>query len=562
MISAAVQYWPSFLRGIVWVATSWWFALIASTVCLLLWWFLSRKEKSFAAVTFEDAIILPNPDGSERIVHKPSIDQKVAQWIEARFPRRVVLVDDRYHFGFEVQVPQRVMIRRTKNRPRYITILNKIGMTDEQRTELKRMPDQARESLFRAINLESSRYKLEPHFDQDFRYACLHHDILITPELTESRLIDGINDVKFAHSVIHHTINNLLTPPLARELAGRQEDQSLLEIEAIATPDLQNPTQRGFDSDNRPPWSLDLQIAVRNRHLTESIDDVTVRILDISPVMVAYPRHKPRTQDATLRRIQFQFDDIALGKPLLGGQAGHVRILHATKFMKFMEILEGVPSNTEVHVSFLGKWPDSIEKTEFIAAEIEYVLTVEVAGRGVQCQSAQFVLRFSSERRDPVMRIEKIEPAPTSIKNDQAIAREECLDCATKVLKKYGKAVESFYAICACDISKLRNNEDVIWVCDQLKLHHHEHPFELVESYVPRHDWLDFIKWAGRMPFQTLTRGADYLQAAEDWRIEHNYPDPPDDIHVRVTMLKTLLKRTVTPPSLTPDKAASRHLPA
>lgn len=230
MISSAVQYWPSFLQATVWVATSWWLPLIASTICLLLWWFLSGREKKrgFAAVTFEDAIIVPNPDGTQRIIHKensltepaPSApdntDQKVAQWIEARFPRRVVVMDDRYHFRFDVQAPQShhgVTIRRVKNNPEYITLLNRIAMTDDQRAKLKAMSDQERQSLLRAINLEASRSKIEPHFVQDFRYACLHHDILITPELTESRLMDGINHMKFSHSVIHHTVNNLLKLP-------------------------------------------------------------------------------------------------------------------------------------------------------------------------------------------------------------------------------------------------------------------------------------------------------------------------------------------------------------
>src|SRR5262249_6057999 len=131
--------------------------------------------------TFDDAIILPSDrhDGTQVLRHNgaasqvikdsapDNTDQNVTQWIEARFPTRVVLTDDRYHFGFEVQIPQshlRVMIRRMKNRPEYITILNRIGMTDEQRTKLKGMPDQEREPLLRTINLECSRLKIEPHF--------------------------------------------------------------------------------------------------------------------------------------------------------------------------------------------------------------------------------------------------------------------------------------------------------------------------------------------------------------------------------------------------------------
>jgi hypothetical protein len=175
---------------------------------------LERLPKKFVAYLVEVELEDDTKIRTDKRIKSPdNTDQNVKQWIEARFPRRVVLMDDRYHFMFEVQVPQRVTIRRIKTRPEYITLLNKIGTTDEQRTKLKSMSDQDRESFFQAINLESSRYKIEPHFVQDFRYACLHYNILITSELTESRLMDGINDMKFAHSVIHHTINNLLKPP-------------------------------------------------------------------------------------------------------------------------------------------------------------------------------------------------------------------------------------------------------------------------------------------------------------------------------------------------------------
>ena len=82
MISAAIQYWPSFLRAIVWVATSWWLPLIASTICLLLWWFLSGREKkrSFAAVTFDDAIIVPSgrDDGTAVLRHRGASAQAPA----------------------------------------------------------------------------------------------------------------------------------------------------------------------------------------------------------------------------------------------------------------------------------------------------------------------------------------------------------------------------------------------------------------------------------------------------------------------------------------------------
>src|SRR5262249_6642846 len=111
---------------------------ISAAVILAISWGIWRPSKSnFAAVTFDDAIILPSDrhDGTQVLRHNgaasqvikdsapDNTDQNVTQWIEARFPTRVVLTDDRYHFGFEVQIPQshlRVMIRRMKNRPEYI----------------------------------------------------------------------------------------------------------------------------------------------------------------------------------------------------------------------------------------------------------------------------------------------------------------------------------------------------------------------------------------------------------------------------------------------------------
>ena len=110
--------------------------------------FYRAGRKDLPQFTVEDAIIVPNPDGTQRLIHKPSVDQKVAQWIEARFPRRIVVVDDQYHFRFDVKAPQShhgVSIRRTKNCPENIRIQNRIAMEDEQRTKLKGMPDEARE---------------------------------------------------------------------------------------------------------------------------------------------------------------------------------------------------------------------------------------------------------------------------------------------------------------------------------------------------------------------------------------------------------------------------------
>jgi hypothetical protein len=49
MVSGAVQYWPAALRGSLWVATSWWFPLILSALCLALWCILTKKAPQHSA---------------------------------------------------------------------------------------------------------------------------------------------------------------------------------------------------------------------------------------------------------------------------------------------------------------------------------------------------------------------------------------------------------------------------------------------------------------------------------------------------------------------------------
>jgi hypothetical protein len=81
MISGAVQYWPAGMRGLVWVATSWWFPLIASMGCLLFWRFLSKTPPQPSIV---------KPDSSRiRISCGKSVEKSVVSadgemWYRAR----------------------------------------------------------------------------------------------------------------------------------------------------------------------------------------------------------------------------------------------------------------------------------------------------------------------------------------------------------------------------------------------------------------------------------------------------------------------------------------------
>jgi hypothetical protein len=49
MVSGAVQYWPNVLRESLWIATSWWFPLVLSALCLVLWCILTKKVPKYSA---------------------------------------------------------------------------------------------------------------------------------------------------------------------------------------------------------------------------------------------------------------------------------------------------------------------------------------------------------------------------------------------------------------------------------------------------------------------------------------------------------------------------------
>ena len=76
MISGAVQYWPTILRGSVWVITSWWLPLIASMACLLSWRFLAKTSKESKN---SSSIAKDQPDQKLQIACGPHIEGSVAQ---------------------------------------------------------------------------------------------------------------------------------------------------------------------------------------------------------------------------------------------------------------------------------------------------------------------------------------------------------------------------------------------------------------------------------------------------------------------------------------------------
>jgi hypothetical protein len=151
---------------------------------------------------------------SSHVTNK-NVEQKIRQWIDTL--RHGTLKDDKSHFAFFAE-PHRdvpVEIKRLKDRPTYLELKSRVTTTDKQRVALVKMTEEKRRSVLRALQLECSRSKIRSHWDdKKLDFVCIHKSILITPDLTEARFIDGLTEMGFGSLVVFNTLAEIITSPL------------------------------------------------------------------------------------------------------------------------------------------------------------------------------------------------------------------------------------------------------------------------------------------------------------------------------------------------------------
>lgn len=161
----------------------------------LYWWWKSSWELSHVTAT--------------------NIEQRVRKWIDTL--RHGTLKDDKSHFMFFAE-PHRdvpVEIKRLKDRPTYLELKSRVRLTDKQQAAFVQMTEDKRRSVLRALQLECARSKIRSHWDaKKLEFVCIHKSILITPDLTEARFIDGLTEMGFGSLVVFNTLAEIITPPL------------------------------------------------------------------------------------------------------------------------------------------------------------------------------------------------------------------------------------------------------------------------------------------------------------------------------------------------------------
>jgi hypothetical protein len=128
-------------------------------------------------------------------------------------------------------------------------------------------------------------------------------------------------------------------------------------------------------------------------------------------------------------------------------------------------------------------------------------------------------------------------------KEERAKAVQGCFEHSTAILKQHHSVLLPFHALSRAEGHRLESNKEVADVCNLIKEAGYDHPFEGISpGYVQEKDWLAFLKYVKHAPNINPEEGKDYLDAADRWRQDHDYPLPPQDSGFDLLVEKTVLR--------------------
>jgi hypothetical protein len=137
----------------------------------------------------------------------------------------------------------------------------------------------------------------------------------------------------------------------------------------------------------------------------------------------------------------------------------------------------------------------------------------------------------------------KVDSLTDTKKEERAKAVQACFERSAAILKQHHSLLLSFHALSRAEGHRLESNKEVADVCDLIQEGGYDHPFEGISpGYVPEKDWLPFLKYVKHAPNINPEEGKDYLDAADRWRQDHDYPLPPEDAGFALLVEKTLLR--------------------
>lgn len=159
---------------------------------------------TYAATRRQSPVIEELPIG----ITPDNVQNHVRQWIDSFSLEHGITTWPQWHFGFRVTFGRvRVFVVRTTAHGNYLTLIARIGgIPTQQRQAFERLSPQERTQFFGELALETARAKIAFNSDPNLAVIQIEKRIQITPELTESDLMQGLQEINFSATIIWSTI--------------------------------------------------------------------------------------------------------------------------------------------------------------------------------------------------------------------------------------------------------------------------------------------------------------------------------------------------------------------
>jgi hypothetical protein len=141
-----------------------------------------------------------------------NVEPRIREWLDAFSLGTRVLSEPAHHFAFEVRAHTGIplVVLRTREHPRYITLISRIGLGSEHRDLLNKLSKSDRARFGHELVLEAAKSKIGYQADSTFEDVTIQKRLPITSDLSEANLIDGISEIHFSALVIMNKIALIL----------------------------------------------------------------------------------------------------------------------------------------------------------------------------------------------------------------------------------------------------------------------------------------------------------------------------------------------------------------
>ena len=144
-----------------------------------------------------------------------NVEPRIREWLDAFSLGTRVLNEPAHHFAYEVMAHTGIplVVLRTRDHPRYITLLSKIGLGPEHTDLLNKLSKSDRKRFSAELILEAAKAKIGYQSDSTFENVAIEKRLPITSDLSEANLMDAISEIHFSALVVINTIALRLEPP-------------------------------------------------------------------------------------------------------------------------------------------------------------------------------------------------------------------------------------------------------------------------------------------------------------------------------------------------------------